>query len=94
MRRKKMKPALLFFVLCTVLALAACATKETPQPAAPGAAAAAPQGVQIANPASVNCEKKGGKLEIVDEEAGQKGICTLPDGTKCEEWAYFRGECP
>lgn len=48
---------------------------------------------QIANPASVNCTKNGGKLSIVDESEGQVGMCTLSDGTLCEEWAYFRGEC-
>jgi putative hemolysin len=74
-------------------ALSSCATKESPQPEAPEAAAA-PQGAQIANPASVNCEQKGGKLEIVEGPGGQQGICVLPDGTRCDEWAYFRGECP
>ena len=49
---------------------------------------------QIANPASVNCIEKGGTLKIMDGEGGQSGICPLPDGTECEEWAYFRGECP
>ena len=48
---------------------------------------------QIANPASVNCVEKGGKLSIVDKPDGQIGMCTLSDGTVCEEWAYFRGEC-
>lgn len=50
--------------------------------------------VKVANPASVHCEKEGGTLEIVDTDEGQVGMCTLPDGTECEEWAYFRGECP
>ncbi|MBI5881449.1 DUF333 domain-containing protein [archaeon] len=50
---------------------------------------------QMANPASVNCEEKGDTLDIVtDETGGQVGMCTLKDGTVCEEWAYFRGECP
>ena len=49
---------------------------------------------QIANPASVNCIKNGGELSIVDEAEGQVGMCTLLDGTVCEEWAYFREECP
>ena len=49
---------------------------------------------QIANPASVNCVEKGGKLSIVDKPEGQVGMCTLSNGTICEEWAYFRGECP
>ena len=49
---------------------------------------------QIANPASVYCEKNGGTLEIITAADGsQSGQCTLTDGTKCDEWAYFRGEC-
>ena len=47
----------------------------------------------IANPASEYCVKNGGKLKIVDDEKGQHGICTLPSGKECEEWAYFRKEC-
>lgn len=50
--------------------------------------------VQIANPASEYCIKMGGKLEMkTDENKDQFGICHLPDGTDCEEWALFRGEC-
>lgn len=44
----------------------------------------------IANPASVYCEKRGGVLTL----EGSRGMCELPDGDVCEEWAYFRGECP
>ena len=53
-----------------------------------------PDSTQIANPASTFCIENGGTLEIVNEASGQIGICTLSDGQKCEEWAYFRGECP
>lgn len=49
---------------------------------------------QLPNPASVYCEEQGGTLEIVDSPEGQYGICVLPDGTRCEEWAFYRGECP
>lgn len=49
--------------------------------------------VGIANPASVFCEENGGALEIINEEAGQKGMCSFTTGEKCEEWALFRGEC-
>jgi uncharacterized protein len=48
----------------------------------------------MANPASVYCEEHGGTLNIVNEAGGQRGICILADGTTCDEWAYFRGECP
>ena len=48
---------------------------------------------QLANPASVFCEENGGTLEIRDEADGQVGVCVFPDGSECEEWAYYRGEC-
>lgn len=48
------------------------------------------QKVGLANPASVNCEKLGGKLDIRSEAGGQVGYCKLPDGRICEEWALFR----
>jgi putative hemolysin len=46
----------------------------------------------IANPASVHCIERGGRLEIVDEQGGQIGFCVLPDGRRVEEWAYYREE--
>jgi len=49
---------------------------------------------EIANPASVHCEEQGGTVELVDAPEGQYGICVLPDGTRCEEWTFLRGECP
>ena len=63
---------------------------------------AVPQGIpippngnpQIANPASVNCVNNGGTLQIREETDGQVGYCTLKDGTVCEEWKYYRKECP
>lgn len=44
----------------------------------------------IANPASTFCVEQGGTVEIVDETGGQVGYCNLPDGTRVEEWEYFR----
>jgi putative hemolysin len=52
-------------------------------------------GAQIANPASVNCDNKGGTLTIVKRgDGGEYGICTFTDNLQCEEWAMFRGDCP
>jgi putative hemolysin len=46
------------------------------------------------NPASVYCEANGGKLELRQDAAGAvAGICVFPNGSECEEWAYYRGEC-
>ena len=47
----------------------------------------------LANPASVNCEKKGGKVEIRKGKKGEYGVCKFPNGKQCEEWALFRGKC-
>lgn len=46
------------------------------------------------NPASVYCEQNGNKLEIrTAADGSQNGICVFPDGSACDEWAYYRGEC-
>ena len=50
--------------------------------------------VNMPNPASVYCEQNGNTLEIrTAEDGSQSGICVFPDGSTCDEWAYFRGEC-
>jgi putative hemolysin len=49
--------------------------------------------IGLPNPASKYCVDKGGKLEIRDEAGGQAGYCIFPDGSECDEWAYFRGQC-
>jgi len=53
----------------------------TPLPGAGGAGG----GVGLANPAAVYCTDLG--YDVVD------GRCAFPDGTSCEPWAFWRGEC-
>jgi putative hemolysin len=48
---------------------------------------------QMANPASTHCFENGGRLEMRQSEDGVFGMCIFPDGSECEEWQYFRGEC-
>lgn len=49
------------------------------------------QEAQLANPASVYCVEQGGQLEIrKDADGNELGVCILPDGQECEEWAYYR----
>ncbi len=51
-------------------------------------------GVEVANPASVYCEKRGYQVLVQTAADGsQSGACVFPDGTECDEWAFFRGEC-
>nr|WP_245825177.1 DUF333 domain-containing protein [Neoasaia chiangmaiensis] len=46
--------------------------------------------VGMANPASVSCIRQGGHLTTVNTPSGEIGMCRLPDGRECEEWALFR----
>ncbi len=72
------------------LTMAACARK-TPTPTI---IPLVDKDAEIANPASVYCEQYGGTLEIrTDGTGAQTGFCIFADGSECEEWAYFRGEC-
>jgi putative hemolysin len=76
----------MFLVSLIVLTLlAACVPVPAPTPK--------PAGEGIANPASVNCIKQGGTLEIRKGDKGEVGYCKFADGSECEEWAFMRGEC-
>jgi putative hemolysin len=48
----------------------------------------------LANPASAHCEKQGGTVEMRQDRFGTYGVCILQNGTECDEWSYYRGECP
>jgi putative hemolysin len=78
------KKMLLSLGLIVVLLLAACAEAEDviDEPAG------------IANPASQFCEEQGGRSELrTNEDGSVTGYCVFEDGSECEEWAFFRGEC-
>lgn len=48
----------------------------------------------IANPASTYCAEQGGTSEIrTAEDGSQSGVCRFSNGSECDEWAFFRGEC-
>jgi hypothetical protein len=49
--------------------------------------------IGMPNPASVYCEEQGGTLEMRETAAGTAGYCLFDDGSECEEWAFFNGEC-
>lgn len=50
----------------------------------------AKKSVGMPNPASVYCQEKGGKLEMVEMNSGTVGYCVLPNGERIEEWALYR----
>ena len=75
-----------------LISLTACTTPQAQATTEP-AATDLPQ-VGMPNPASVYCEQQGNKLEIrTSADGSQNGICIFPDGSTCDEWAYYRGEC-
>ena len=73
----------LFAVIGVIFSTSCGAAQSSPTPQA-----------NMPNPASVYCGQNGGKLEITTaSDDSQSGVCTFPDGSTCDEWAYFRGEC-
>ena len=62
-------------------------TEETP-------AASPADGAGLPNPASEYCLEQGYKHEIrTAADGSQSGVCIFPDGSECDEWAYYRSEC-
>lgn len=79
-----MKKIILLIAILSILGLMLGCAKEVTT-----------ESTQIANPASEYCEMNNGQLEIVTAADGsQSGVCVLDAGVRCEEWAYYRGECP
>jgi putative hemolysin len=77
-KEEKMKRIFTFIII--LMALTACAAPQTQ--------------AGLPNPASVYCEQNGNTLEIrTADDGSQNGICIFPDGSTCDEWAYYRGEC-
>ncbi|MCB1192861.1 MAG: DUF333 domain-containing protein [Leptospiraceae bacterium] len=44
-------------------------------------------------PAYQHCIKNNGKIRFEDKPGGTYGFCVFPDGSECDEWQFFRGEC-
>ena len=80
------------FIAFALIVLTSCTTPQnqpTPTPVSTDTPLA-----NMPNPASVYCEEQGNKLEIrTAADGSQSGVCIFPDGSECDEWAYFRREC-
>jgi putative hemolysin len=75
-----------------LMALTACTVSQTQ--AAPEPTVTDTPQAGMPNPASIYCEQKGNQLEIrTAADGSQYGTCIFPDGSTCDEWAYYRGEC-
>jgi hypothetical protein len=82
----------IFTLVIILMALTACIAPQTQ--AVPELNATNMPQANMPNPASVYCEQNGNTLEIrTADDGSQYGECVFPDGSTCDEWAYFRGEC-
>ncbi|KUY96607.1 hypothetical protein WS50_11485 [Burkholderia territorii] len=77
--------------LVVISALALAAPGAFAQPLPPGQQPSVSQQT-LANPASVNCEKLGGRHVIRNLPRGQVGMCVFKDGRVCDEWALYRDD--
>jgi putative hemolysin len=90
-----MKQRWVFVVLAVIL----CGLNLSCQPASIQGTGRTPtpvptDGASLPNPAAVYCQEQGYKHEIrTAADGSQSGVCIFPDGTECDEWAYYRGEC-
>lgn len=74
-----------------MMALAFCLLSSCTPPQIPSTATVQPN---LPNPASAHCVEQGYRSEIrTAADGSQSGVCIFPDGSECDEWAYFRGEC-
>jgi putative hemolysin len=73
-------------ILCAVL-VSGC---RLTTPEAPGAETQ----IGLANPSALYCEEQEGEYEIVSGADGsQEGVCRFGEGSECEGWSFYRGEC-
>jgi putative hemolysin len=88
-----MKPPLFTSsILIFLIALTACTSTQAQPSPVPVPTNTPP--ANMPNPASAYCEQQGYKLEIrTAADGSQSAICIFPDGSECDEWAYFHGEC-
>ena len=86
-------PILVTVSLGLMLILAGCTTPKSSGTVTPAVTTPASG---IANPAAVYCtQQPNTKYEIRKDASGNEyGFCILPGGVECEEWAYYRHECP
>jgi putative hemolysin len=81
----------LFTSMIILITLTACTVPHAQNPE-PTATVKSP--LNMPNPASVYCEQNGYTLEIrTTADGSQSGVCIFPDGSACDEWAYYRGQC-
>ena len=87
---KNLKMAVSIFMIAASIVGMAAAKKAVRKDTAKKGTTKSPV-VGMANPASVFCEKHGGKsINVKDKDGNEVGKCQFKDGTKVDEWHYYR----
>ncbi len=81
-------------LLALLIFLSACTMEATPLGSPAPTPGPSPVGVALANPAAAACTQKGYQDQIrTASDGSQYGVCIFPDGSLCDDWAYYRGDC-
>ena len=89
-----MKAKALIIVFCLLLTSCSIVSTQAAVVTLPATPTAEPTMATLPNPAAVYCQQQGYTLEIrTAADGSQAGVCIFPDGSECDEWAYYRGEC-
>lgn len=89
-----MKRKWILVVLAVVLSVLVVACQSGDTQGTDETPAAPLGGAQLPNPAAQYCQDQGHKYEIrTASDGSQSGVCIFADGSECDEWAYYRGEC-
>jgi putative hemolysin len=85
-----MKKSLILII--SVILLVSCTTPQAEPVLIPVRTVTPPP--DMPDPASAYCEEQGYRSEIrTADDGSQTGYCIFSDGSECDEWMYYRGEC-
>ncbi len=76
-------------IILAALFLAACSPPDLSSPTPTDQ-----ENAGMVNPAAQYCVDQGYNYEMrTDDQGNAVGVCVFDDGSECDAWAYFRGEC-
>jgi putative hemolysin len=85
--QKTMKKFLMILGICGFMLVFTGASRLSVQKASA-------TGLLMPNPASEFCEENGGYIETIEDEYGnQSGVCVFEDGSHCNQWDFYYGDC-
>ncbi|OLQ93534.1 hemolysin [Vibrio panuliri] len=81
-KKRVLKTFSLFITAASLGAIVGCAGENSPYKKT--------EYQTVSNPAAVYCVQRGGELETVSENSQRVTYCLLSDGSRIEQWEYYR----